>query len=173
MSERSLSPETFSADYVGEPGRRTFYLQALTEGLPESFLIEKQQVQLLAERLRDVLLMIDADDTVKSTMAARDPALALQEPIEPTWRVGSMGLAYEEDQDRVILLLEEASEQDPDSESDSDTLRISLRRDQSRAFVLHAFAVVEEGRPLCQFCGLPMDPAGHRCPASNGHHPQT
>ena len=29
--------------------------------------------------------------------------------------------------------------------------------------------VVNEGRPLCQLCGLPMDPDGHKCPASNGH----
>jgi hypothetical protein len=44
-----------------------------------------------------------------------------------------------------------------------------LRRDQVRTFVLHAQAIVDEGRPLCQLCGLPIDPSGHACPASNGH----
>jgi glutamate synthase domain-containing protein 1 len=43
------------------------------------------------------------------------------------------------------------------------------REEQARAFVLHALAVVAEGRPLCQLCGLPIDPSGHICPASNGH----
>lgn len=173
MSERALSPEIFAADYVGEPGRRTFYLQASSAGVPESFLIEKQQVQLLAERMRDVLLMIDSEDTLKSASSARDPALALQEPVEATWRVGNMGLAYEEDADLVVVMLQEVAQGDEDQEVDSDTVRITLRRDQARAFILHALAVVEEGRPLCQLCGLPMDPSGHRCPASNGHHPQT
>ncbi|MGH2730258.1 MAG: DUF3090 family protein, partial [Actinomycetota bacterium] len=45
------------------------------------------------------------------------------------------------------------------------------RRDQARAFVLHALAVIDEGRPLCMLCGLPIDPTGHACPASNGHRP--
>lgn len=172
MSERVLSPEIFATDYLGEPGRRTFYLQATTDGIPESFLIEKQQVQLLAERMRDVLLMIDTDDTLKSATSARDPALVLKEPIEPTWRVGNMGLAYEEDADLVVVMLQEVAQGDDDEEIETDTVRVTIRRDQARAFILHALAVVDEGRPLCQLCGLPMDPSGHRCPASNGHHAQ-
>jgi uncharacterized repeat protein (TIGR03847 family) len=52
-------------------------------------------------------------------------------------------------------------------------VRFLLTRAQVRAFVLHALAIVEEGRPLCQLCGLPMDADGHLCPASNGHHPVT
>jgi uncharacterized repeat protein (TIGR03847 family) len=52
-------------------------------------------------------------------------------------------------------------------------VQFHLRRDQVRAFILHALAVVAEGRPLCQLCGLPIDPEGHICPASNGHRPPT
>jgi uncharacterized repeat protein (TIGR03847 family) len=48
-------------------------------------------------------------------------------------------------------------------------VRFVISREQTRSFVLHALAVVSEGRPTCQLCGLPMDPAGHKCPASNGH----
>ena len=172
MSEIELTPDIFTADYVGEPGGRTFYLQARTDMTTTSFLVEKQQVAVLADRLRDVLVMIDNKDTIKSAVSARDPALTLGEPLEPEWRVGDMGLAYDEEADRVIVLLQEAQteeEVDPDGSS----VRLMLRRDQARAFILHAIAIVGEGRPICQLCGLPMDPAGHRCPASNGHHPQT
>ena len=171
MSEIDLSPEVFTADYVGEPGRRTFFLQSRSEGVATSFLLEKQQVAVLAERLRDVLLMVDGEDTIRSATPGRDPALALQEPLEPQWRVGTMGLAYDEGSENVIVLLEEMQ---PEEETDPDVgaARVMLRRDQVRAFVLHALAVVGEGRPVCQLCGLPMDPDGHRCPASNGHHPQ-
>lgn len=170
MSELELTPEVFTADYLGEPGRRTFFFQSQVEGVPTSFLVEKQQVAVLAERLREVLLMIDADDTIKSAVPARDPGLAAIEPVEPEWRAGNMGIAYDDGDDRVIVLLEEVQTTD-EPEADAGSARILLRRDQARSFLLHAIAVVEEGRPTCQLCGLPMDPAGHKCPASNGHHP--
>lgn len=169
MSELEQSPDVFTADYIGEPGARTFFLQSQINDTPTSFLVEKQQVAVLAERLREVLLMIDEEDTIKSAVPARDPGLLPAEPVEPEWRVGNMGLAYDEETDRIIVLLEEVQpEDDPDPEASA--ARLLLRRDQARSFLLHAIAVVEEGRPICQLCGLPMDPAGHKCPASNGHH---
>ena len=174
MSEIELTPDIFTADYVGEPGARTFYLQARAAASAETFLVEKQQVTVLAERMRDILLMIDSDDTIKSAVAARDPAMTLEGPAEPLWRVGDMGLAYDEGTDQVIVLLQEVRAEPEESETeDDDSVRLMLRRDQARTFVLHALAVVGEGRPICQLCGLPMDPAGHRCPASNGHHAET
>lgn len=171
MSEIEITPDIFTSDYVGEPGARTFYLQARSTTTTTTFLVEKQQVAVLADRLCDVLVMIDSDDTIKSAVSARDPALALEQPVEPEWRVGDMGLAYDEDADRVMVLLQEA----PVAEEpgmDEDSVRLMLRRDQARTFVLHALAMVAEGRPICQLCGLPMDPTGHLCPASNGHHAQ-
>jgi uncharacterized repeat protein (TIGR03847 family) len=170
MSELEQTPDVFTADYMGEPGARTFFLQSQINDTPTSFLLEKQQVAVLAERLREVLLMIDEDDTIKSAVPARDPGLMPAEPVEPEWRVGNMGLAYDEEADRVIVLLEEVQAED-DPDPDASAARILLRRDQARSFLLHAIAIVEEGRPICQLCGLPMDPAGHKCPASNGHHP--
>lgn len=171
MSELEQSPEIFTTDYIGEPGKRTFFLQTQDEGTTTSFLVEKQQITVLAERMRDVLLMIDENDTIKSAIPVRDPGLNAAQPVEPEWRVGNMGLAYEEDDDRVVVLLEEAqTEEEPDP--DAGAARMMLRRDQARSFILHAIAIVDEGRPICQLCGLPMDPAGHKCPASNGHHPE-
>ena len=31
--------------------------------------------------------------------------------------------------------------------------------------------LVEAGRPPCPLCSLPLDPAGHDCPRTNGHRP--
>lgn len=182
MTESQVSPEIFTADYVGEPGRRTFYIQCRRGDETLSFLVEKQQVALLAEKLREVLLLIDDTDTVRATPAARDPALALLEPAEPRWRVATIGIGYEENGDYLVIVVspvERSDEEDDepaagddadeDDEDDEESFRFHLRRDQARSFVLHASAVVEEGRPLCQLCGLPMDPTGHLCPASNGH----
>ena len=178
-----MIPETFTADYVGQPGERTFYLQATTTSGTRSYLVEKQQVLVLAERLKEMLLAIDSEDTVVSAQPARDPSMRLVAPVEPEWRVGTMGIAYEEETDRIVLACEPIEEStDPDSEDEAleqvladvlganpDGVRFFLRRDQVRSFVLHSTAVVAEGRPTCQLCGLPMDPDGHFCPATNGH----
>lgn len=168
-----VKPEVFTTDYVGRPGERAFYLQARWGETVLSFSLEKQQVSVLADKLRELLMIVDAKDTIGGATPARDPALKLETPVEPEWRIGSMGLAYEDDEDRVVLLAEPADlGEGPGGEtieSDEPALRFLLRRDQVRAFILHASAVVAEGRPTCQLCGLPMDPDGHNCPASNGH----
>ena len=41
----------------------------------------------------------------------------------------------------------------------------------ARAFSRQAEQVLSGGRPVCTYCGLPIDPAGHPCPASNGSRP--
>jgi uncharacterized repeat protein (TIGR03847 family) len=141
-----------------------------------TYLVEKQQVSVLADKLRELLVMVDPADTVAGAEPARDPALALTEPTEPEWRIGMMGLTYEEADERVLVLVrpidEQAEDEEPSLEDDdAPGVQFHLRRDQVRAFILHSLAVVAEGRPLCQLCGLPIDPEGHICPASNGHRP--
>ena len=176
MSSVEVQPEIFVTDYTGRPGERTFFIQARGDQGTFTYLVEKQQVVILAEKLREVLVLLDQTDTVLSTTPGRDPALRLEAPIEPEWRVGTIGLSYEEDADLVAVALRPASEEEEEteqvetpSEEEEFPIRYLLRRDQVRAFVLHSMAVIGEGRPLCQLCGLPMDPDGHNCPASNGH----
>jgi uncharacterized repeat protein (TIGR03847 family) len=166
-----VTPDVFTADFTGEPGARTFYLQARGASGTHSFLLEKQQVAILAEKLQEMLLMIDENDTVKSAAPQRDPALALTEPVEPEWRIWTIGLLYDEGRDVVVIVLQEVRAEDEEEEDDESGYRFFLRRDQIRSLILHALAAVGEGRPLCQLCGLPMDPGGHVCPASNGHRP--
>jgi uncharacterized repeat protein (TIGR03847 family) len=177
MSDMEIVPDTFTADYEGEPGRRTFYVQARGETGARSFRVEKQQVSLLAEKLRELLLMIDPEDTIRSASPERDPSLTLEPPEAADMRIGTMGLAFDDENDRVVLFaqpageeVEEEEEEEEELDPESAGVRFLLRRDQVRAFVLHALAVVEEGRPICPLCGLPMSPSGHQCPASNGHH---
>lgn len=172
MEAQPTTPELFTADYVGEPGRRTFFLQVRDDSGTTSFLVEKLQVAALAERLREMLVLIDQEDTIRSAIPARDPGLTLEEPVEPSWRVGTIGLAYEEGSDQIVIAMEELVAEEAPEEPAPASATFLLRRDQVRAFVLHSVAVVDEGREVCQLCGLPMDPAGHQCPASNGHHAQ-
>ena len=172
MSELELTPDIFTTDYVGRPGDRAFYVQARGSFGVHAYEIEKQQVGALADKLRELLVMVDATDTVLKANPGRDPALALETPVEPDWRVGTIGLAYEESSDTVVVLLQPVDSEDatPEEITESDEgHRFLLRRDQARAFVLHATTIVAEGRPTCQLCGLPIDPEGHQCPANNGH----
>ena len=172
MNDHVASPAIFTTDFTGEPGRRTFYLQASVKGSVRTFAVEKEQVLVLAERMRDLLLVLDHEDTIRIATPARDPALSIQEPLEPEWRVGTIALAFDENSDEFIVALGPMGEEDdPEDvlEESEEAVRFVLRRDQVRAFSLHALAVVGEGRPLCRLCGLPMDPEGHNCPASNGH----
>ena len=169
MTEREMTPDVFTTGYTGTPGHRAFYIQARTESDTLTFALEKAQVSVLAEKLGELLILIDREDTISGASPVRDPALE-SEVTEPEWRVGTIGLAYDEGTDVISLLIEPSTAED-ETEEDSDTVRFLLRRDQVRSFILHAMAVVAEGRPLCQLCGLPMDPEGHACPASNGHHP--
>jgi uncharacterized repeat protein (TIGR03847 family) len=165
-----IVPETFTADYKGEPGHRAFFLQARSAPDVYSFALEKQQVQVLAEKLKEMLILIDQRDTVVGSMPERDPTLALADPVEPQWQVGTIGLAYDEGADRVLVELHPVEEDPPQGDpEEGESFRLLLRRDQVRTFALHAEAVLGEGRPTCQLCGLPMDPEGHVCPASNGH----
>ena len=169
-----IRPEVFTADYTGRPGERTFFLQSRSETRTLTYQLEKGQVEILGEKLKELLLMIDSADPIRTATPERNPAYALSAPIEPEWRVGTIGLTYEEPTESVVVALEPVGAASEDEEEEEPSVeefavRLMLRRDQARAFVLHALAIVGEGRPLCQLCGLPMDPDGHKCPASNGH----
>lgn len=52
-------------------------------------------------------------------------------------------------------------------EDDGSMARLRLTRQQVAAFILRASELLEAGRPLCPFCGLPLDPDGHFCPRAN------
>jgi uncharacterized repeat protein (TIGR03847 family) len=170
--------DRITADAVGEPGSRTFYLQMRSGGEVVSVLLEKQQLQLLASSIEELLGQLE-----RATDAAAGADAGLEEPLEPLWRVGRLSLGYHEDLDLVLLEVEELVPEDEESEEETDVapeavpepeperqrIRVWATREQMLGLARHGSAVVAAGRPLCQFCGNPLDPAGHTCPAMNGH----
>ena len=189
-------PERFVAGTVGQPGQRTFFLQASSGGRVTSVALEKEQVALLAERL-DALL---DEVSRRSGGTAPVPPSALQDledsapldtPILEEFRVGTMTLAWDVDTETVVVEAqarteadEEAAESDEPAEdeteevealSDSDegppVLRVRMTAAMARAFAKRAQAVVAAGRPPCPFCGLPLSAEGHICPRQNGQRP--
>ncbi len=178
-------PERFVVGTVGEPGQRTFYLQASGGGRVTSVALEKQQVAVLVERA-DALL-----DQVRSAGVASVPASAppeledlapLDTPVSEEFRVGTLTLAWDGDTERLVIEafavddtdsgepVDEGSEQEAEpSRPQTDVLRVHLSGAAARAFARRGQAVVAAGRPLCPFCDLPLDPAGHVCPRQNGY----
>ena len=171
-------PERFVAGTVGQPGERTFYLQASGGGRTVSVALEKVQVSVLAERLDELLEEVRrrgvGDVPVVAPRELEDTA-PLDAPVEEEFRVGTMGLAWDgEDEVVVVEALAPADGEDEveplaDAEEGPDALRVRLSAEMARAFVVRAQRVVAAGRPPCPLCALPLDPEGHICPRQNGH----
>lgn len=147
---------------VGEPGKRVFYLQAASGGQVVSLRLEKTQVAALAAYLRAMLADLPPPADLPGDMA-------LIEPVVPEWVVGSLGVSYDEEGDRVVLVAEELVEEDAAGAS----VRIVATREQIAALSAHGAELVAAGRPPCALCGQPLDPEGHVCVRLNGHRRQT
>jgi uncharacterized repeat protein (TIGR03847 family) len=172
MTAMDLGPVTrITADAVGEPGDRTFYLQATNEAGTVTIVVEKEQVQLLSASILELL----ADLELETGQGPSDEAMGLEEPLEPSWRAGKLSIGYDQDQDLFVLEVEEyqpeIEEDDPRSllVGEPDSVKLFATREQMFALSRYGASVTERGRPTCQYCGNPMDPEGHACPAMNGH----
>ena len=172
-------PERFVAGTVGQPGDRTFYLQASGAGRTVSVALEKVQVQVLAERLEELLEEVRrrgvGEVPVTAPRELEDTA-PLDAPVEEEFRVSTMGLAWDGEDDRVVVEAlapaeDESVEVEPLSEAEEgpDALRVRITAEAARAFIKRAQRVVAAGRPPCPLCALPLDPDGHICPRQNGH----
>jgi uncharacterized repeat protein (TIGR03847 family) len=176
VPSRDLDPVTrLTTDAVGEPGQRTFYLQAASGADQVTLLVEKEQVRRLAESLETWLpeLAAGRPEDPGEAAAAEAGELALAEPLEPDFRVGQLSLSYDAERDRVVVVATELQVEDEDQPELPDPLEVRLivTRPQLRVLARHGSQVVARGRPLCPLCGNPLDPTGHICPAMNGHRP--
>lgn len=189
-------PERFVAGTVGQPGQRTFFLQARASGAITTVSLEKQQVAALAERIDELL-----DEVLRRTGgSAPVPAVSpvgsddlepLETPIDEEFRVGTMSLAWDGDRQAVVIECFEVGDEPEveeledlaalagltdteDDAADAETdrrsvLRVTLSGSSARSFAKRALALVAAGRPPCPFCANPLDPEGHICPRANGY----
>jgi uncharacterized repeat protein (TIGR03847 family) len=177
MLPHDLDPVTrLTADAIGEPGSRTFLLQAASGPQQVTLLVEKDQVRVLAERVIAWLPELAAEhpEDPGEVRAAEAGDLRLNEPVEPDFRVGQLALTYDRERDRVVLIATELVPEtgDPaEPEQEAREVRLWVTRAQLRVMARHGAQVVQQGRPPCPLCGNPLDPTGHVCPAQNGHRP--
>ena len=170
-------PERFVAGTVGQPGERTFFLQARSSGRLTSVICEKFQVSLLAERIGDLLDEVDRRNGGEGGAAGSDPPDdgPLELPLTEDFRVGAIALAWDGDSDRVVIEAQEETETpapplaETGPEPGHGVLRVHITPGAARAFSRRALQLVGQGRPPCPLCGLPLDADGHMCPRQNGH----
>lgn len=186
------NPDRFVAGATGQPGARTFYLQAHDGTTVVSVALEKVQVALLAERLTELLAEVRGRAaTVPEEPAPEDVDRApLDEPIAELFRVGTMAIVWDGDDESIVVearqlteadqvdeddeieveaeALADESDKDEDDEDEGDIVRVHLAPRQALAFAKRALEVVASGRPPCPFCGQPLNPEGHICARRNG-----
>jgi uncharacterized repeat protein (TIGR03847 family) len=104
----------------------------------------------------------------KSSDEFEEEAMELEDPIEPAFRVGQIGLGYDEDTDLLVLVAREflPGEEDEDT---ADVARFWCTRSQLRSLCQWGLELASRGRPICGNCSQPIDPEGHFCPKRNGH----
>src|SRR5439155_7479959 len=165
--------DRITADALGEPGMRTFYLQARAGDELVTVVVEKEQVVLLSQSVLELLAEVPLE-----TAPLDETELALGEPVDPLFHAGRLSIGYDPDDDRFLL---EVTELEPDDEDEEDTgdegsglvdddplalalegepetIRLWASREQMLALSRHGAEVAQRGRPTCRFCGNPIDP---------------
>ena len=165
------APDLCTVGVLGEVGHRLFLFYC-RQGLVETTVkVEKQQMAVLASYLGRIVKELGRPGHLPED-------LEFYGTEEFEWVVGTIGVSYDEELDRIVVVLEEMGagadedeEIDDEEADDGHVLRVALSREQAAAFAIHATRLVEAGRPPCPLCALPLDPAGHDCPRTNGHRP--
>jgi len=166
-------PDRVVVGTIGQPGSRTFYLQVRDGARIVSVALEKQQSALLAEKIDEMLdqLMSHTGNpfsiptSTPVELVDNDP---LDQPVAEEFRTGSMSLAWDPSTVQVVVeaypLVEgEADEFDEAAPEPEHVLLVRMPVGTARAFAKRTREVVGAGRPLCPFCGEPIDEDGHTC----------
>ncbi len=159
-----------TGDAIGQPGQRVFYIQAYQAEKTYTVIIEKTQLQSLAVGVEQFLAEI-ARQNPKLEEAGADfveEQMRIHPPVDPVFRVGEVGLGYDQARDRVVLFVRELQGEDQEPETGS-VIRFWCTRTQIRQMARWGGEIVSRGRPTCPQCGQPMEPEGHFCPKKNGH----
>lgn len=172
-------PDRFVVGTVGQPGERTFFVQARQDNRLVSVVCEKEQIQVLTEhlgRLMDQISLVLEDVSDPGEVTAPTDTDPLDLPLNQDFRVGTMSIAWDVPARRIQVELFATDSVDNDleiSESfepvDGESLLVHLTVPMGREFVARGQALVQAGRPPCPMCAQPLDPSGHICPRLNGY----
>jgi uncharacterized repeat protein (TIGR03847 family) len=162
--------EHVTADAIGAPGQRVFYIQGWQAARTVTIIIEKIQLQSLAIGIEQFLAQLAEEnaDLTEASAEYYEEQMRITPPVEPIFRAGEIGLGYDKQRDLVVLVAKEILD-DQDEPEEAAIVRFWCTRSQARALARWGQEVSERGRPICNQCGQPMEPEGHFCPKKNGH----
>jgi len=159
-----------TADAIGQPGKRVFYLQGWQGERTVTLIIEKLQIQSLAIGSEQFLAEIHEKfpDLPEAVSEYQEEQMHIHPPVDPLFRVGEIGLGYDAENDLLVLVVREIVAEGEEPE-EAGVVRFWCTRSQLRAMAHWGMETASRGRPLCPQCGEPVDPEGHFCPKKNGH----
>ena len=159
-----------TTDAIGEPGKRVFYIQAISENETTTILVEKIQIQTLAIGVEQFLTELNErfPDLEQAESDFVEEEMRITPPVDPLFRAGELGLAYEQEEDNLILVARENLSEDVPLE-EARMIRFWCSRTQLRTMCRWGMEVVGKGRKICPLCGEPMESEEHFCVKKNGH----
>lgn len=165
-------PDRVVVGTVGVPGSRTFYLQVRTGAQIVSIALEKQQSELLAEKIDELLEQLTTHEGNSFSVPASTPIELvdndpLEQPVDEQFRTGTMTLGWDPSTAQVVIeafpLVDDEDGPDAASREAAEMLVVRIPVGSAQAFAMRTREVVGAGRPICALCGTPIDAAGHVC----------
>ena len=93
----NLNPvNSIVADAIGEPGKRTFFLQAQAGRQVVSLVLEKTEVSGLAMALLQLLEEVEEKYPDLPSASGRTLKPKVQHPVDPAFRVVQLSVGYDE-----------------------------------------------------------------------------
>lgn len=174
-------PDRFVIGTVGQPGSRTFYMQARSGSQMVTVALEKEQSAALAERIEEVLDELMAGDGNPYSVPALTPEGLvdndpLEQPVEEEFRAGVMSLGWDPSTAQIVIEAFPLIVVDADDLEDvemiavepEEVLLVRIPVGTARAFAKRTREVVGAGRPICTLCRVPMDSDDHICELPDG-----
>ena len=156
----------------GEPGNRTFKLDANSGAATCSIWMEKEQLLQLGVYLRDMVDRLSQEERDKGS-DLREEAWSGGD-LAVDFKVGQMLLSYDQDSNSFYLQayereVEEQEAQSDDHSPDIESVGFWITIKQASVLGEESLRICAAGRPTCFLCGQPINPDGHACPRANGH----
>lgn len=150
-TELELKPVDFlTVGTVGPRGNRVFYLQGAQEDQLISLVIEKFQASAMAEAIEELLTDLKEHHPLESEIPPvnlTEWRLDLREPIEPEFRVGQIGLGYDEATDMLVLVTQELLPEEEAIAMQPSLVRFWGTRETMMVLAQRIERVVSSGRP--------------------------
>jgi len=173
----------FIVGTIGAPGERAFFLQATSIAGTTTVAVEKSQVAALSARLRELITEVRRNKLAsldELSLPATVDNDTLEFPIDEDFRAGVMGISWDPQSQRVSIEIQSIADGEftelisnddelAGVEDPPDLLRLTIRLNQVKGFCNRSESILQSGRPVCPFCGLPIDASGHLCPRANGY----